>query len=200
MNIAFDVDGVLANFNEGWWKILQHIRRVRPRPIPSTWNWPLLAGYTPEEIEQSWRMIETSCMFWLELKPLPDCTYLSHIYKKLTRRHAVYFVTTRQQGQLVKQQTERWLHDQLHAFPTVLVAKEKGHLAASLGIDVFVDDAADNALDINTCSPSTHVFLIDKPYNRATCFSKQSLTTRVSNLRVVIQELVIRECLKGTRA
>jgi len=187
MNIAFDIDGILADFDAGWWKVLQHIRRVSPRPLPEIWNWPLLAGYTAEEIEQSWQRIGQDAAFWVNLKPLPGCKYLSQMCKKLTQRHAVYFITTRACGPLVKQQTERWLSTHLHISPTVLLAKEKGPLAASLDIEVFVEDALRDMWDIHRWAPSTRIFLLDKPHNRTEVALPSSIM-RVLNLRVMIQE------------
>jgi uncharacterized HAD superfamily protein len=167
--LGIDIDGVLAEFNNGFAKVLRETagRDLLPKDCsnPPVWDWPQHYGYSKEEVSTAWAEVSRGGTFWNDLgvvkgsesfcQDLPACP-----------DDEVYFITARM-GLNVKLQTEDWLEfHQLAHNPTVLIAYDKGPLAKSLRLTHFIDDKAGNCSDVLVSSPETHVFLLDRNYNR----------------------------------
>jgi len=180
MRIGFDVDGVLASFNDSfvpmvikvtqrnlfppeWWDRPGHYGNLCSRP--PCWNYPQHFGYTNEECESVWNEIDKSNDFWRLLKPIQpnfDDTVTLYNYSE----NDIYFITNRPKGIGAKWQTEYWL--QLHGIdsPTVIISDKKGMLAHALNLQLYIDDKWENCADVVGQSPTTHTYLLDAPYNR----------------------------------
>ena len=77
----------------------------------------------------------------------------------------VFFVTSRP-GLRAKLQTERWLlYTMDFACPTVIVSRQKGLVAAALGIDLIVDDKPENVREVMLAAGSIGA-LFDQPWNQ----------------------------------
>lgn len=173
MRIGVDMDGVVANFNASF--IPRMIANAGkdlfgPEFIPTVWDYPLLVGYTVEEMTAALAEIEQDPTFWRSL----ECYHGEQVIKALDTlstaqargEHEVYFITNRM-GKLVKWQTERWLKSHGMSDPTVLLTKNKGLAAAALDLDAYIDDKLENIVDVLhhtgiTCMP----FLCDRPWNQ----------------------------------
>lgn len=177
MRIGFDIDGVLADFNTSFIELVKDVTGrdlFGPGFWPATWNYPEAAGYTADECSASWQAIKDGGTFWRNLNPLPDMRVLRQWYfeadpqpiARETGYHEFYFITSRM-GKNVKLQTEEWLDEQMEVQGnTVLISSEKGALAKALKLDYYVDDRAENILDVNTKSPETFAYLIQQPWNQ----------------------------------
>lgn len=171
MRIAFDIDGVLAAFVPSYEMLFAQITgRDNFKPVaydgPESWNWPSdHYGYTKEETKQVWDTIKKSRTFWQNLPPTPGFGLFKGWWEQHEQEHEVYFVTARP-GTDTKFQTEQWFIGHLGEIPTVLISEEKGEVCHALGIEYYVDDKAENILDVQTKSPKTLAYLIDKQYNR----------------------------------
>ena len=80
------------------------------------------------------------------------------------RRWEVIFITTRPAsgGDTTQRQSQRWLAAHGFPLPSVFVASgSRGKIAAALSLDLFVDDRADNCLDVKVDSHARAV-LVDR--------------------------------------
>lgn len=168
MRLGIDIDGVLANFTQGYADV---IRKVSGRDLltpemiasPPSWNWDRDAGYTKEEESAAWKFVGESPDFWYNLPELPGLQDIMEADP--FTNHDVYFITARP-GVHVKRQTEDWLDSMGILFPTVLVSDNKGPLAVGLKLDVLIDDRDKNIIEVSQASPTTQCYILDYPYNR----------------------------------
>lgn len=158
MILGLDIDGVLANFNEGFRQRLLDVTDraccIAPGFSPPVWDWPEYYGYTQDEVDRTWSDVAKDPTFWQDLKPLPDAeSFLDWLWRAVSsanwtqrKGHEIYFMTTRA-GTNVKRQTENWLLK--HGFGgderTVLICRSSKSFAANtLGLTHFVDDRREN--------------------------------------------------------
>ena len=141
------MDGVLANFTEGYTRMAG---RVNPEaPIVSdyqrvlSWDfrdWYWKEGYTEELNDNVWERIMESDRFWFTLKPL--WPFQMNFLRDIHRNNVVFM--TRRDGVEPWFQTVKWLEFNGIKEPLVVRVKsgeEKGHLCNDLGIRVLVDDS-----------------------------------------------------------
>lgn len=170
MRIGVDIDGVLADFNSAYIDLCIAVAGAdyfppRPFDIP-TWNYPEFYSYTDAEVSRVWRAIEDDASFWRDLKAYDDAREALGKLALLELGNAdVYFVTSRP-GQTAKEQTEAWLR--MHGWDraTVLISSAKGAVAKALKLTHYVDDRDLNCVDVRDTSPSTAVYVVDRPWNR----------------------------------
>lgn len=139
--IALDIDEVLADFVGG---LMSRFPEIKERA--SYWNDQTIKEFFPKVMDDE--------DFWLSLKPKvsslpfePNC-----------------YITSRPCDSSI---TERWL--KINGFPvapvyTVGLDNSKVRVARELGIDVFVDDAYHNFVELNR--EGILCYLYDAPHNR----------------------------------
>jgi uncharacterized HAD superfamily protein len=175
MRIGFDIDGVLADFNSSFIELVKEVtgRNLFPDGYwPHTWDYPEALGYSKDETSAVWERIKAGGTFWNQLAPLPDMAVLQQWMilpfgeSAQEPYHEFYFITSRM-GKNVKLQTEEWLDEQMQCSGhTVLISSEKGALCKALKLDYYIDDRAENILDVMQTSPSTFAYLLDQPWNQ----------------------------------
>jgi hypothetical protein len=168
--LAFDVDGVFANFNVAF---IERVKEVTgkdlfgPSPVViTTWDYPQTFGYSTRDLTAVWQNIEADGQFWAMLPPYEDASrYLTRIHDQCAMDD-VYFITSRP-GYNAKAQTEAWLMIWGGFIaPTVLISSNKGECCHALNIDAYIDDRDKNVFDVRSISPKTRTFLQDQPWNR----------------------------------
>lgn len=192
LRIGFDIDGVLSNFDTAYEALFVEVtgrNDFAPYAIqegPLSWNWPTdFYGYTVEDTKEVWRRIKASNSFWFERPPMPEFDAFRKWFKDpVNRQHEIYFITARP-GVNTKLQTENWFALHLDIVPTVLISDQKGMVCKALDINYYVDDKAENILDVGLKSPGTAAYLIDKAYNR----HMNPGGTRIANLEEFLQVL-----------
>lgn len=174
MVLQLDVDGVLANFTEGFHALLlREFPELKPLWaregfVPGTPPdfWDDLPPHVTEDMSRRvWQLIWRSQTFWEELSPLAapeEFLRLCH----LGRRHIpLYFVTSRV-GATAKHQTEVWLGRHMPGvIPTVIISHKKADAALAVGATHVLDDKLGNALAVYYNAPSAKVYLKDTSYN-----------------------------------
>lgn len=168
MRIGFDVDGVLARFDEAYMDRVVKVtgRNLWKQPVsatyPDVWDWDKAAGYSQEELVKVWADIKRCPIFWRSLLPYRENV---EALQRLIAEDEVYYITNRP-SITAKQQTEDWL-DPWHprGCPTVLVSANKGAACNALQLDCYIDDRPENVTDVFHNS-DTNVFLLDRPWNR----------------------------------
>jgi uncharacterized HAD superfamily protein len=167
VRIGIDLDGVLADFTTSYWRLMAEIQGTLPMPsdfVPGRWHWEQEAGFTANTVTRAWETIGASEDFWKSLSVLPSAQGMDLV--SLQEENDLYFITHRR-GKDVKYQSERWLQGEFFLeMPTVLIAGDKGPLARGLELDVFIDDRAENIVEVLRHSRRTQCFVVDYPYNR----------------------------------
>jgi hypothetical protein len=164
--VQFDIDGVLANFLDGY----RNLQSWQGKPRTESLNWD--DYYSPEV----WAEIRQSRYFW---EDLPACVP-DPVFRRINGLgpSTVYFATNRV-GVDVKTQTEHWLMARGIQRPTVVITAKKGEFAYAVGATHAIDDKAGNAVYTAYHSPRTMSYLLDRPYNR---FDQSVLGTRVKRI------------------
>jgi 5'(3')-deoxyribonucleotidase len=180
MIYGIDMDGVVADYQTGFNRVLY---KVTGRTVPmehKSWDWPLDYGYTKEEIKATEQAIHESSTFWRELPSYPETdTVMFWLRKRWVEGDDIYFLTSRK-GVAAKDQSVEWL-DQFNAYvgggvpnPTVIVSKKKGLICKALDVDYFLDDKPSFCIDVALESPRTACYLLDRPWNQG--FEDQHVT------------------------
>lgn len=179
MRIAYDLDGVCANFTDPW-AARVHARTgilfpFACREWPTLWDWDKSAlrshGYSDEEarniLSDIWEEVKEDPNFWAVLPAMPGSYDLLQELTDIARAgHQVYFITSRP-GRWAKHQSELWLRRAGYdATPTVLISFDKGLLAEGLKLDVFVDDKPENCVEVTKARSTCKTFVLDWAYNR----------------------------------
>lgn len=184
MKIGIDVDGVLADFISAYQTLIIKAtgrNLFQPGDIdnPPCWDWPEMRGYEKVEMDNVWALIMSDPNFWFGLHPLKDAATLAMHWDEIDEEHEVSFITNRP-GLNVRKQTEEWLsyflaaHDSL---PHVIVVGKnaKGDVCKHMGLDIYVDDAYDNAVDVVQKAKKTRGYLVDRSYNKYDLCSRKKL-------------------------
>jgi hypothetical protein len=193
---AFDLDGVLVQWNSTFAKLLIKQTKEDRLPIdyvndpafPKEWSWPEAVGYSELQIAEAWETVNNSNCFWEDLDPLPGAArVLTRLADLAKDGHEIYFLTYRT-GKTCKLQTERWLDYHGMIYPTVIVCQGKGMILKSLKIDVAIDDHLPTANEVARHGMVGRMYLKSAPYN---------LEGREKNLIIVnsVKEMLEKEGL-----
>lgn len=169
LRLGFDLDGVLADLNSAL--IREALRlfpdlEVRPGAPPLAPGAPdpeAAEGADPSEAappalaltrrqeRQLWDAVKKIENFWETLDESEPGIIRRLAETARARRWEVIFLTSRPRtaGDIVQVQSQRWLADKGFALPSLfVVSTSRGKIAASLELDVVVDDRPENCLDI----------------------------------------------------
>lgn len=139
VRIAFDLDGVLADFAGG--------RRATVCGI----------AIDPLRFTRD---------FWTTLAPL-DPAVIPRLQKwAVARGWDIFFLTQRPptRGDSVQRQTQRWLVQHGFDLPSVIVHNSsRGRLAAALDLDVLVDDTVRHCVDVVSESQAHAILVLPDP-------------------------------------
>jgi len=181
VRIGFDMDGVLADFSAAFHAVETRLFGGPPTVADEA---PELeaqqeeaqegqsagAGQTRREMRRRrdavWNAIHRTPDFWTTLKPV-DARAVRRIHEMMIRlRWEVFFITQRPstEGQTVQRQTQRWLVAQGFDLPSVLVISgSRGAAAAAIRLDFYVDDSAQNCLDVVSESRARPLLIVPEP-------------------------------------
>lgn len=168
MHVAFDVDGVLANFSHGFSQVLHDLFGT---PVVAgdfdvkSWNWAdWMDGLTHEQERAAWEEVNRRPSFWLDLDPFVDAQVVNRI-NRLGNDHQVSFLTNRRMTE--RPDTRLWLHTagfrKYENVYTVMKQHGKGRSAHWLGANVAIDDNGPNVLDY--LDNNVFACLLRRPYN-----------------------------------
>ena len=183
MIFAVDLDGVLADFNVAFVKLLIRYGADRTlfRPGDPEWpdRWAWYDQATPSAVLGAWGEAQNSQMFWRYLFPYPTAKKdFQTLNTARDQGHDIYFLTTRP-GKTAKRETEEWIYWQGFCKPTVIITKDgtKHLVTESIQADMIVDDKPANLYGHHE---GCKRFLIDRPYNREAKFGYGQRVSTVS--------------------
>ena len=167
MRVAFDLDGVLADFAGAYGAIA---RRRLPPPANSVLGLSEAdspAGANSPALERRiWRDIQATRNFWATLDPL-EPGLIAAVHDRAVRdRWDTFFVTQRPTtaGDTAQRQTQRWLAEHGFPLPAVIVHRSsRGRLAAALELDYLVDDTVAHCVDVLDLSRTKPIFVCRRP-------------------------------------
>lgn len=148
LRIGIDLDGVLADFNSAFWKIVARQTGLDVAGFhPEAW-FGKPPGISDADVDRAWKEIKDTPNWWLGLRKLPGTSLLPDLYEKCR----CYFITHRIQdgrGLPIDQQSALWLTT---AFglkaPTVLDEKDKLSIVKVLKLNAFIDDKPETVREI----------------------------------------------------
>ena len=106
---------------------------------------------TTRQTRRLWQHVQTIENFWETLKELEPGVIARLAAIAADRRWEIIFLTKRpaSAGSTAQVQTQRWLESKGFALPSVFVVQgSRGRIAASLHLDIVVDDTPENCLDV----------------------------------------------------
>ena len=168
LRVAFDIDGVLADFRTAFQAAADQAGiGNRPQPSESSPIDPL----SSREIKEIWTHVKRSNNWWTRLRAY-EPEQLVRLYE-LARRHKweVVFMTRRPStdGDPVQFQTQWWIEQHGFYYPAVVtVPGSRGELANALRLDVIVDDQLLNCVDVVGGSTAKALLLLREGHDRAT--------------------------------
>ena len=203
MRVAFDLDGVLADFAGAYGAIA---RRRLPPPANSVLGLseagPSDGAASPAVERRIWRDIASTENFWTTLDPLePDL--IASVHDRAVRGGwDTFFVTQRPAtaGDSVQRQTQRWLADQGFPLPSVIVHRSsRGQLAAALELDFLVDDTVAQCVDVLEVSRTKPIFVCRKPDPVAETNAARLGITTCRSTAEALDVIVRQESRSGSR-
>jgi hypothetical protein len=164
MRLAFDLDGVLADFHGTL------VREANAR-FPNTDSTTAAATASPaargvdidgdadsedfplppRQQEQLWEALAAVPNFWETLSEIEPGVIGRLAALARERRWEVIFLTSRPDtaGDSIQVQTQRWLQQRGFPLPSVfVVCRDRGKIAMALDLDVVVDDRPKSCLDV----------------------------------------------------
>ncbi len=172
LRIAFDLDGVLADMEAELVrqaKLLFGESVTAPAPpiaeVEAAADAAIEAGTEPAENTPTvlklrmtarqqrrlWKHVESIENFWETLDEIEPGAIARIAALAADRRWEVIFLTKRPEGagRTAQLQTQRWLAAKGFELPSVFVVQgSRGRIAASLDLDIVVDDRPENCLDV----------------------------------------------------
>ena len=172
LRIGFDLDGVFADMESELVRQSEILfgepmtRRLQERaagtgdtPAPAAAgaaapdNTPAVArlNMTGRQQRRLWHHVESIENFWQGLEELEPGVLQRLATLAIDRRWEIIFLTKRPEtvGATAQVQSQRWLESRGFTLPSVFVVQgSRGRIAASLALDIVVDDRPENCLDV----------------------------------------------------
>lgn len=165
MVIGLDIDGCFADFVSSYADLCEARSGKPVSKVATCWNWVSdTEGVSQADVSAVWQDIKSDPYWWACLGSLPEAEEALILLNYFAGDHDLYFITNRPAG--AKFYTEEWLRRFGLDHPTVILAVDKGLVAAALGLDVYLDDKAENVTAVRDALPSTsRVYIQTQPYN-----------------------------------
>lgn len=167
LRVAFDIDGVLADFRTAFQQAAteaglgNHAVEASPTADP----------LSSRDIKAIWDHVKRSPNWWTHLQPY-EPGQLARLYELARRwKWEVVFMTRRPStaGDPVQFQTQWWIEQQGFYYPAVVtVPGSRGELANALRLDVIVDDQLLNCVDVVGGSTAKALLLLREEKDAST--------------------------------
>lgn len=136
---CFDLDGVVANFHDGFMDLLRKEGVEIPEGyVPDKWDWYYdFAGRTA--VNQAWKKVKDDPSWWYGLESFLDREAVKNL-EYLADRHDIIFLSAR--SLCPSNIAQAWVNDNIGPYTTIVVDswQSKLPILASLNPDIYVDD------------------------------------------------------------
>lgn len=169
LRIGLDLDGVVAQFNESYRRLLHQLEPevpINPAP-PLTWSYEVTQdGFDRRTVDRAWTHIRARpALFWGSLPAYPGAVEFAW---GLTHLGSVSVVTARPGNDeaAVRDTSAEWVRHTLGIRAPVHLAATvpKAQICRELELDVLIDDCPENVADLPA---HTRGLLLDRPWNAA---------------------------------
>ena len=112
---------------------------------------PARLNMSARQERRLWHHVKAIDNFWETLHECEPGVVARLASLAMDRRWEIIFLTKRPEsgGATAQLQTQRWLASKGFALPSVFVVqRSRGHIAASLDLDIVIDDRPENCLDV----------------------------------------------------
>jgi hypothetical protein len=167
--IAFDIDGVLANFTRGFTRIAHQLygTPVGDTESQQTWNFEEFPELRLDKVKAAfdgpvWTAVKTSPDFWARLDPKNPS-----VMPRINRIANKVFITNRP-GINTKEQSIQFLETWGIENPRVIVVDghNKGDIAIHENVVAVIDDLYKNVVDIHKAVANCYTALLYCAYNK----------------------------------
>jgi len=198
INVGVDLDGVCCNFVKKFSQICNQLYGPACRVIEDNnevkfWDWKLWYPIKDAEVSRAWEDIINTRDFWLSLELLHTGQW-EYFVDKIGKCNNinVYFITTREEtiGMTSTRQSAIWLEMNSWKQPFVIKTMNKEKFVEDLNIEFFIDDKADNIIDIKKHNPTCRVYAQDLQYNLAQLVQSKIEYKRVPGLRQFTDDIL----------
>ena len=168
LRIGFDLDGVLADMEEGIIREAVRLFGVTPPHASQRQQSASMTDLVPEEVadaaplrhelqltarqrRQLWRHVRGIEGFWESLDEIEPGSVERLARTADNRRWEIIFLTRRPSttGRPAQVQSQRWLEKKGFRLPSVyVVTASRGLIATALTLDIVVDDTPENCVDV----------------------------------------------------
>jgi hypothetical protein len=143
-------------------------------------------------LDKAWRVMTEKEHFWEHAEVL-NPSQVQYMCERLDKDPYinVYFITARvpAKGDTLIRQTIKSLELIGWTSPQVIVSFRKGAIARALDLRYFLDDRAENCVEVAMYHDSTKVFILDKRYNRI-LQDKYFKITRIKRLEEFTDQVI----------
>lgn len=168
LRVAFDIDGVLADFRTAFQQAADDAGISSRAPAEES---SAVDPLSTREIKAIWTYVKRSNNWWTRLHAY-EPHQLPRLYELARRwKWEVVFMTRRPatDGDPVQFQTQWWIEQHGFYYPAVVtVPGSRGELANALRLDVIVDDQLLNCVDVVGASTAKALLLLRDGHDRAT--------------------------------
>ena len=205
MNVAVDLDGVCSNFIKKFSTFANELYGSKCHIIEDAdpvkhWDWYKWYPIKKTEEDAIWDEIVKTRDFWTSLEVYNRGQW-EYFVDKIGKANNinVYFITTRTEtvGMTATRQSAIWLMNNGWKYPFVIKTKQKEKFIENLNIEFFIDDKAENLINVKKHNPTCKVYAQDVPYNTDLLNASGIEYKRVSGLRQftddILEEIYRRE-------
>lgn len=198
INVGVDLDGVCANFTKKFSQFCNEIYGAKCYIVEDNsslkdWHWHHWYPIKEIEVQHVWEEIKKTRDFWTSLELLNRGQW-EYFIDKIGKSNNinVYFITTREEtiGMTATKQSALWLEMNKWTQPFVIKTKMKEKFIEDLNIEFFIDDKAENLIDIKTYNPNCRIYAQDVPHNKALLDKSKLEYKRVSGLRQFADDIL----------
>lgn len=190
--VVFDVDGVLANFMQGFLQVASGLFERKIEDSMEQRAWDVYPGLKGDEVTKVWTFIAKHPQFWELLPPHATTAEFEAIRQLIVDGHRVYFATNRKtHGAL--HATHTWLYTHLQpsfAPVSVVTTHRKGEFCKVVDADYYIDDKSENVdCSIWMTDKKTKSFVITRPYNTGPYAPHSAKAQRVETVAQFLAEV-----------